>query len=396
MFLPVPPALQAPAPRPAQQAADFDEAFAFLQATYAWGDRVEWELLKAEFRPKALAAHDDRAFHRVLEDLLDQLADAHTHLGSNLADSWRLPPYDVAAEWRDEHAVITAVLPGSLAEQAGLRAGMKVLGVGGKPLKEALERRRPTFLKGLEDEDLHWMLNSLLAGKRGEARVLKVQGASGGVREVTVPEGPAAAWPEPETRLLPGDIGLIAFTDFGSEAAVKRMDDALERFPQARAWILDVRYNSGGDTAFMKPVAARFFSRRARFAMMRKREGNRLGAPWEEFLMPRGKAFEGPVSVLVSPWTMSVAEGLALAFQGTLRGMAVGTRMAGLGAAVQSLTLKHSGLRVQVSAEPVYDLFLRPRSALRPKVPVDLATAKGSDPILDAAVAWLTPQLGKR
>ncbi len=393
-FLPPPALIQAPPV--SAQVQDFDQAFAFLQATYAWAPRVEWELLRAEFRARAAKADTPQAFIRVMEDLLDQFADAHSHLGTNLADSWRLPPGAIAAEWRGEDAVILAVLPGSHAEAAGVKAGMRILGVNGKPLKEALEARRPLFLKGVEDEDLHWMLNSLVGGRHDQGLTLSLKTAAGDVKEFKVAPGDDGFPRLPETTLLPNGVGYIAFQDFGNEELIKRMDEALSRFPQARGWVLDLRYNTGGDTEVMLPILGRFFGKRTRFAQMRKRVGPSLGSPWDEFVPSRGKTFEGPLAVLVSPWTMSVAEGMTLAVQGTLRGVAVGTRMAGLGAAVKSIQLKHSGIRVQVSAEPVYDLFLRPRSDLRPKVTVNLATATGADPILDAALAWMGPRLQSR
>jgi carboxyl-terminal processing protease len=395
MLLLLPPAWVQQAPENKAQLEDFDQALNWLRSHYAWGERVEWEFLRDEFRPKAGAAPTPHAFHRVMEDLLDQLADAHTHLGSNLADSWRLPPGDFVAEWRGDDAVVIAVKPGSAAAAARIRPGMKVVAVGGKPLNQALAPRRSFFLKGMDEDAQHWMLNALLAGKRGEPRTLQLKDG-GKVVEVALPDGPMAALPVPETRLLPGEVGYIAFPDFADEAQVRRMDEALDRFPQAKAWILDLRYNTGGDTAIMRPVLGRFFSKKMRFAFMRKRSGEGLGAPWEEEIAPRGKVFEGPVAVLVSPWTESVAEGAALAIQGTLRGFAFGTRTAGLGAAVHSITLKHSGLKLQASTEPVYDLFMRPRSAFRPKVLLDLANEGGADPILDAALAWIGTVAGKR
>ncbi len=396
MLLLFPPALTLSAQESKVQLEDFDQAFNFIKATYAWGERVEWDLLRTEFRPKAAAATTPAAFIRVMEDLLDQLADAHSHLGTNLADSWRLPPGDLAAEWRGNEAVVLAVKRGSRAEAAGLKAGMKVLGVQGQPLAQAILSRQSSFLKGMEDEDRHWTLNALLAGRHDAAMNLKVRDFGGKELEIKVAAGADQEPSLPETRMLPGDVGYIAFTDFGSDAQVKRMDEALERFPQAKGWILDLRYNSGGDTQVMKPVLGRFLSRKVRFAFMRKRDGESLGTPWEESLSPRGKVFDGPLAVLVSPWTQSVSEGAAMAVQGTLRGIVFGTRMAGLSAGVKSLTLKHSGLHVQVSAEPVYDLFMRPRSAFRPKVLIDLATAKGDDPILDAALAWIGTSSQKR
>lgn len=396
MLMFAPPALLQQGPENKAQLEDFDQAFAFLKATYAWGERVEWDLLREAFRTRAGAAPDAKSFHRVMEELLDQFADAHTHLGSNFADSWRLPPGDMAAEWQGKEAVVLAVKPGSRAAKAGVKPGMKVLGWQGQPLAQALLQRQPNCLKGLEDEDRHWMLNALLAGRHEEAMVLQVKLPTGEVKELAIPAGPDIEPPLPPTQLFPGDIGYIAFADLGSPDQIKRMDEALERFPQAKGWILDLRYNTGGDTGVMKPVVGRFMPKKVRFAFMRKREGEGLGAPWEESIGSRGKVFEGPLAVLVSPWTQSVAEGAALAIQGTLRGLAFGTRTAGLGAGVKSLTLTHSGLRVQVSAEPVYDLFMRPRSAFRPKGLLDLSTAQGQDPILDAALTWMGTATMKR
>jgi carboxyl-terminal processing protease len=390
----LPPALVQPGPQSGPFLADFDQALAWLKSSYAWGERVNWILLQQFYRPKMAGAKDTRAFQRLMEQLLDEFADAHTHLGSNFADSWRLPPGDLATEWQGQDAVIFAVKPGSRAERAGLRAGMKVLGIQGEALAEAVASRKPWFLGEVRDSDRHWSLNARLAGRHGEAMALRVQEGSQ-TREIQIPAGPDPSVPVPETRLLRGHIGYIAFPDFGSPEQVRRMDDALQRFPQARGWILDVRFNSGGDTDVMKPILGRFLSRKVDFAFMRRCEVKGLGAPWKESVSPRGRVFQGPLAVLVAPWTESVSESLAMAVQGTRRGQAFGTRTAGLDAAVRSIQLHHSKLRVQASVEPVYDLAMNPRSAFRPGGMVDLASATGPDPILDAALEWVASAMNQ-
>ncbi len=386
------PALGDPA-RSRHQAEDFDQAYAFLRERYAWPERVDWRALRDAHRPRAIQASGDRAFHAAMETFLAAFGDAHTHLGSNLADSWRLPPGDIAAEWRGKDVVVVAVKPGSAAEAAGLRAGQGILAWEGSEDLGGLSARRLSS-GGLwgDPEIRHWALNALLAGQRGQERRLQVRGRDGSTRTLVLPSTEDQDPPLPDTRLLPGGIGYIAFRNFGAEAEVARMDKALARFPRARGWILDLRLNYGGDTAFMKPILGRFLRKRTRFALMRKRAGEGLGAPWEEWVEPRGRAFTGPLAVLVSPWTMSVAESLAMAVQTTGRGTAVGARTAGLGAAVHSLTLRHSELRVQISTEPVYDPQGRPREAFRPAVAVDLAVPPvpgGGDPTLEAALAWI-------
>lgn len=71
------------------------------------------------------------------------------------------------------------------------------------------------------------------------------------------------------------------------------------------------------------------------------------------------------------------------------RARIVGTRMAGLGAAVFGLRLDRTGIQAQYSGEPVYDVAGAPRAQLRPDVEV---TAGGD--ILDAGLAELRRLLG--
>jgi hypothetical protein len=62
----------------------------------------------------------------------------------------------------------------------------------------------------------------------------------------------------------------------------------------------------------------------------------------------------------------------------------VGTKMAGLGAAITRITLPNSRIAAQISAEPVYRVDGAPRWRLTPDVPVDVLAASGPDPILEA------------
>ena len=72
-------------------------------------------------------------FIALLEQVLEELYDHHTHLNTNTASSARLVPSgaDVWAAWRQDKAIITQVRPASNAERAGLRAGMQVLAIDG-------------------------------------------------------------------------------------------------------------------------------------------------------------------------------------------------------------------------------------------------------------------------
>ncbi len=74
-----------------------------------------------------------------------------------------------------------------------------------------------------------------------------------------------------------------------------------------------------------------------------------------------------------------MAEGFPMGMRGIGRARIVGTRMMRLGAAVFPLRLDRSGIELQYSAEPVYDVQDRPRWLLEPDVTVpdggDILTA---------------------
>jgi carboxyl-terminal processing protease len=80
-----------------------------------------------------------------------------------------------------------------------------------------------------------------------------------------------------------------------------------------------------------------------------------------------------------------MAEGFPMGMRGIGRGLIVGTPMMRVGAAVFPLRLDRTGLELQYSAEPVYDVQDRPRWLLEPDIPVE-----GGADILAAAVKQLT------
>lgn len=376
--------------RDGKHAADFDQLWRFLRDRHADGTlkRVDWECVRARYAPLAAGAPDARAFIAVLEAALDELYDAHSHLTTNLSTSWRLPPHDLWAEWRGSRAVVVEVRRGSAAERAGVLAGDVIVEVDGIPVAEAAAARRPRCVRAHDREADEWALRALLAGRRDRPRELLVAGAAGR-RRLRLEEGlhpPAEA--AVSGRLLEGGVGYIRIASFGDASSVEAFDRELERFRGAPALVIDVRDNPGGDTAVARPIMGRLIDRRRQYAWMRRREGASLGPRWAEYVDPRGPwTYRGRVAVVVNHFSESMAEGFAMGLDGMGRATVVGTRMGGLGAGVARETLAHSGIGVQISAEPVYHVRGASRSSFRPRVVVDLTAVRhGGDAILEAAL----------
>jgi len=379
------------APDPATaRAEDFAAFDAFVRGSYAYLDSkaTAWERVVAELAPAARSVPDRMAFLHVLEDALDQLYDGHCMLNTNADDSWRPVPAELALETRDGRRLVTAVQRGSRAEEVGVRLGDELLSRDGVPLDALVAQRRPRFLARPDPAAEDWALASAVAGQHGGRGEF-------GVRrdrvELTLrlttharPHAPV------EWRRLEDNIGYLALASFGDARAIADVDRVLEELADTRALVIDVRSNTGGDTAVALPILGRFLAERAQYAWMARREGAGLGPRWPEFVEPRGPwTYTQPVVVLVDPFSVSMAEGFAMALQGLGRARLVGTRLAGLGAAIGRVRLPHSRLSVQLSTEPVYTLDGRPRDALVPDVRLDPLASPSDDPWLAAALELL-------
>jgi carboxyl-terminal processing protease len=375
-----------------QRVADFDQMWELVRDRYAYlaAKATDWDAVREQYRRRAAEAGDNRAFIAVLERALDELYDPHTHLGTNLGTSWRLPPHDLWVEWHDGAAVVEEVRRGSAAERAGLRAGMRIVEVNGVAVEQAVAERRPSALRGPDPEAEAWALASVAAGRRGRPRELIV--LDGPVQRTVAIDDSQGAAEEPavSSRTLAGNVGYIRIASFGDEASVEAFDRALEALRSTRALVVDVRDNPGGDTAVAKPIMGRLVGRTMQYAWMNRRKGAGLGDRWAEYVEARGPwTYRAPVVVLVNHFSESMAEGFAMGLDGMRRATVVGTRMGGLGAGIARETLEHSGIGVQISAEPVYHVGGAPRTDFVPGVLVRPATARGADPILAAALRYL-------
>ena len=386
-----------------QRAEDFDEVWNYVNEhdCYLPQEPVDWNAAKAYYRPQALAATNMRQFVAVIEQLLDELHDGHTHLDRNWPDSWCLPAADFWAEWRGESAIVMEVRRGGRAAHAGLRPGDEILALNGAPLRPQamirLGHRQTGSNPGIEQ----WALIALLAGRHNETRNLMLRSSDGTMRECSIPpeaSGPQSPPPPPfEWRLLPGNIGYMHFDLFVGEDIVDEFDAALDALRGTRGLILDVRDNGGGNTDIAEPIMGRFISHRTQYAWMTKRDGAGLSERWREMVRSRGPwTYTQPIVVIVNHWSASMAEGFAMGLNGMKRATIVGTRMAGMGSGVEHPEMPNCGIVFQVSTAPVYQVSGAPRSDFRPDVQVRLDSPEAlvaADPILDAGIAELEKKL---
>jgi carboxyl-terminal processing protease len=187
--------------------------------------------------------------------------------------------------------VITEVYRGSPADRAGVRAGDRVLSVDGVDLSRAARDVVVGALRGPEGSEVTLEVRRPATGETLTFRLR---------RALVVPANV-------EHELLPGSVGYVrvrAFVAGGVHDDVRKALEALER-QGAKAWILDLRDNYGGELDAGLPG---LFIPSGPVVRVNYREG---GETWnaDGSVLP----FRKPMVLLVNGLTGSVSEAVAAA-----------------------------------------------------------------------------------
>jgi C-terminal processing protease CtpA/Prc len=365
-----------------QYEEDFDYLWQNISDAYAYfdGKQTDWKRVREIYRPQISNAKTPKEFVSLLETVLEELYDFHTHLNTNTPSSPRLVPSgtDIWAEWKGEMALITEVRQGSGAHKAGVREGMLIAAINGVAVDEAVRLRVGKSLRSIDREAKNWALRILLAGRRNEKRNIEVINQSKR-RLLSIDDEPAGATkPLLEHRRIGREIGYIRINNsLGDTDLIKQFDVALADLRNTRGLILDLRDTpSGGNTTVARGIMGRFIRRdmpyqRHSIPAEERRYGTRRS--WIELVSPRGEfTYTAPVVVLANHWTGSMGEGMTIGMDGMQRATVVGTEMARLVGATSGIRLPHTGIGVTFPTEKLFHVNGTPREGFVPRVYVNL------------------------
>jgi carboxyl-terminal processing protease len=389
---------------PEQFTQDFDYLWSQLKDKYAYFDKKEtdWNVVREVYRPRVAEVGNKREFVTLLERVLEELYDPHTHLKVNTNRSTRLIPsgLDVWAEWENGKAIITQLRKGFSADQAGLKVDMEIISINGVPVKTAISNRIGVSLTNTTEAAESWALRALLAGTRDTRRVIEAKTANGAKTTFQL-DLPAHTTVDNyqgdkkvEWKNLKEGFGYIKINDLGSDDTVAEFDAALEQVKTTGGLIIDLRATqSGGNTSVAEPIMGRLIKQR-----MPYQKGIPMrGEGWTREVSPRGGwTYKAPVVVLVGRWTASMGEGFAIGLDGMRRATVVGTRMAGLNGAVFDLQLPNTAIKLNYAAEKLFHLNRTPREDFVPPVGVKLSDKRNDDVILEEGIRTLRALLKRQ
>jgi carboxyl-terminal processing protease len=424
------PAPQPPAPLTAAQrdlnVESFDQVWTTIRDQHfdpTLGG-LDWEAVKAELRPRVVAASTMDEARGAMMELTNRLG--HSHVGiipksayeevatpEEVEDAHGLPAGDgvsgVHVRVVDGKALVVRVEKASAGSDAGVKAGWILTAIDGKPVAPAIEQIAKTYgdtVKGRTTAAFAFA--GRLSGAVGTTRMLTL--LDGDDREVKVPvtmrepSGVAATFGNMPTVYvsfqsdrLPGteghgDTGFMALSMFFDPPRVMpQITEAVRSFADCDGIVLDLRGNPGGIGAMAMGISGHFLSSQQQLGVMTTR-----ATTFKFIVYPRAKSYEGPLAILIDEASASTSEILAGGLKDLGRARLFGTTSAGqaLPSAIVKLP-NGDGFQyafanyVSAGGKPLEGDGVAPHEVAPPTRAALLA---GTDPTLTAAVAWIRSQ----
>jgi carboxyl-terminal processing protease len=299
---------------------------------------VDWEGLREELRPRAAEARGEAELYALLRRMLGSLRDPHTRVyAPGESNDWRVHRYvsvGVAVRELDGQVVVTDVERDSQARRAGLRAGDALLALDGEPVARFVGRRLAEQNAPDSAAARLTTIAHLFDGAPGS--YLRLTFARAGEKK----EREAVLRREPRTRLPTFDVDeeehgvrVVRFNIFTPEVAAQFARALRDDLKDARALVIDLRENGGGETQSMADLASTLLPA----GLSLGRFTDRTGAVWLEpytraallSTADRFERFGRPVVLLTGARTASAAEVFAASLRETNRASVIGEATCG-------------------------------------------------------------------
>lgn len=399
--------------------ATFDSAWSRIGNSYydTAMRGIDWNALRSELRPRALAASTLQELRRVLVEMLGRLGESHFAI----IPAERTPALergeangvaDVGMELRliEGRLLVSRIDTPGGAWDAGVRPGWELRRVDGIRLDSLIGAAALT-LEGsptLLPFQAVRRAEVLLAGEAGSAVAAELADGTGRLRAVRITRAPPRGYPV-SFGLLPtivsrvehqrvrtdgGCVGVVRFNAWMAPIAVA-IDSAIVAHSACDGLVLDLRGNPGGLAAMTMGVAGHFLTTpdslgtlRLRGATLHLVANPRYTRAGDSLLPPR----RGRLAILIDELSASTTEIFAAAMQELGRARVFGSPSPGFALPAQTVRLPNGDVLMHVIAD-----FLLPRGGrveaigVRPDVqtvPSRADLLAGRDPVLDSAVEW--------
>jgi len=323
--------------------------------------------------------NDQEALYGAIKGMVEQLDDPYSEfLRPEDYQDWEqslrgeFSGVGIEITIKDDTLTIIAPLAGTPAEQAGLRAGDRILKIDGESTEGITLSAAATKIRGEEGTSVSFLIQH----KDGTQEEIEI------VRKIIVVKSVTSEL------VGEGRIAYIRISRFGTDATID-LDTALVEFnlENLDGMILDLRNNPGGLLREAISVSKRFVDQNMVIVSTIGRIAGK-----EQFWSTGNLIPNLPLAVLINGGTASAAEITAAAIRDHEMGILIGERSFGKGSIQRVFQLPDgSALKLTTGeyftplGQAVNEVGLSP----------DISIEQGEDPI-EAAIAWINAHVGAR
>lgn len=407
----------------AEPLTTFDAAWTLVRDSHF--DRtlngVDWNAIRTELRPKAAAAKTVGELRAVLRDMLGRLGQSHFAVIPASGDSAAKAAHDMSGDTGidvrlvDGVVVVSSVEPESSAAQTGVKPGWKVVSIGGTRLDPLVaELPAESRLRSVEA----WRIaQERLRGTSGTRVRVAFEDLNTHQYDLTLDRRPETGEPvtvghlptmfvrvESERRQMPGGLsaGVIRFNVWMT-AVDREFEKAMGAHRDADGIVIDLRGNPGGLAAMLMGISGHFVNERKTLGTMKTRDSELRFVANPRLVNAAGERvapFAGPVAIIVDSMSGSASECFTGGMQGIKRARVFG--QTSMGQALPALFNKLPNGDILIHAYGDFVAADGTRLEGRGVVPDEVtplsreALARGQDPAMDAALAWVARSAGRK
>jgi len=372
----------------------FDEVWEQVRLRYFDPEMhgVDWQEMRRELRPRAAEAHGEAELYALLRRMLGRLRDPHTRVyAPGEGGDWRVQRYvsaGVAVRELRGQFVVTDVERDSEASRSGLRAGDEVLRVEGRPAAAVVARALAEQGADGSRSARLVAVSRLFDGPQGTpVRITFARAGETREREAVLTRAARTRLPSFEIRGAGGGVRVVRFNIFTPESAAQFARALGDELKGARALVIDLRDNGGGEAESMADFASTLLPAGLSLGRFTDRAGAVRLEPYTRAALLSSadhlRRFAGPLVLLTGARTASAAEVFAAALRETNRAAVIGETTCGCVLGIRrrhplpdggildvseldyhtaaGTRLEGAGLRPDVTAEPTREDLRRRR-----------------------------------
>lgn len=325
-----------------------------LSAEYPFGDwkQIDWEAKKNKYGPifrQAEINQDPNLYYKTLRDYLFSFRDGHIQImNEHLYDGNSVFKHEVGGgvgistiQLDDGKVLVSLLIPGSPADQCGIKPGAEIISWNGKDVQKALDgaswSENPPATEGDRIQGQGRFLARAPVGQNIQVKFRNQDDPAVITATLTAYDDQYETLkktkvklkkedPPVEGQILKEKYGYVKIRYYlpGTKQSdpVKALEDIIKEFQekQVKGIIIDLRDNPGGDDDLVAQMAGHFVNGKRIFEYVSYYNRNtgrfEINRAETRTVQPSRVYFPGKIAILINHNTASSGEGLPLFLQG--------------------------------------------------------------------------------